>query len=84
MNAAGAALSRVPANTGVHHLMFVPLSLQSGLQQSGPRLVNVNAEARAQAVTEHQNDWRFRAPRGHGKQKQEKGYQFSHVEPFSK
>lgn len=84
MNAAGAALGRVPANAGVHHPMFVPLFLQPGLQQSGPRLVNVNAVARAQAVAEHQNGWRFRTPRGDDKQKQEKGHKFSHVEPFSK
>jgi len=48
------SLSCFAADAGVNHTMFVPLSLQTGLQQSGPGLVNVYAVSRAQAVAEDQ------------------------------
>ena len=78
--AAGATLGCLPANAGVDDPMFVPLSLQPRLQQSGPGLVNVYAEAGAQAVAKHQNGGRFRAAGRDRNQKQKKGQQFSHVE----
>ena len=53
-----AAFGRIAADTGVDHTMFVPLLPQAGLQQSGPGLVHLYAEAGTQAVTEHQDGWR--------------------------
>jgi hypothetical protein len=52
---ADAAFGRFTADAGVDDSMFVPLCHQAGLQQSGPRLVNIHTVARAEAVAEHHN-----------------------------
>ena len=49
------AFGRFAANTGVHHAMFVPLFLQTILQQRCPGLVNINPESGTEAVAKYED-----------------------------
>jgi len=55
-----AALCRFAAYAGVNDPMFVPLGIQSGLQQSRPGSVNIYAVTGTQAVAENYDSRRIR------------------------
>jgi hypothetical protein len=59
LDARRAACGRFAANAGVDHPMFVTLGVQTGLQQSGPGLVNIDTIAGTQAVAEYEHGRRL-------------------------
>jgi hypothetical protein len=79
-DAFGAAFRRLAADTGVDDPMFVPLSPEPRLQQSGPRLVNVHTVTCAQAVAEHQDSRHVGRMAAGGRQQSNKDQKSTHVE----
>jgi len=68
LNTGCATLGRFAADAGVNHAMFVPLALETCLQQCGPGLVNVYTESCTEAVAEYENSRRLGAVRIGGQQ----------------
>ena len=74
-----AAFRSFSTNTGVNYPMFVTLVLQPGLQQSGPRLVNIQSIPGGKTVAENKNGWNVCRMRGDSNKTYEKGQNSSHV-----
>ena len=74
-----ATFRRFATNTGVNYPMFVTLVLQPGLQQRGPRLVNIQSIPGGKTVAENKNGWNVCRMRGDSNKTYEKGQNSSHV-----